>query len=167
MKRLIQVLMVALMGVGVLYGIEKASAGPNESLGYAKGVGLSAVALNAAAGTRTFVINTKGYAYGSVTFWMFFDYTAVAGQITLTCTGGPDDSDNAYTLTVCSASSPAGECVAVNSGIMRSVAGLAADTRWDHRLQLYGARSLSCVASHGGAPGATDKITVNYVLTEN
>jgi hypothetical protein len=144
-----------------------ADAGPGESLGYhKKSNALNAVALNAAAASRTFTVDTSRYAYGSITFWMYFDYGATAGQISLTCTGGPSASDNGYTLTVCAAASTEGECTAVNSGIMKSVAGLSADTKWDHRMELHGAMSLECVAAHGGAAGATDKITVHYMVME-
>lgn len=147
--------------------VYNASAGPNESLGYHEGVGLDAVALNGAPATRTFEIDTRRYVYGTVTFWISFDYTANAGIISLICTGGPNDDDNDYTLTVCDSASTEGECTAKTSGIFRSAGSLSADTKWDARMGIKGAKSLSCVGSHGGSPGATDKLTVKYIVAED
>ena len=123
---------------------------------------LSVVPLNGAAGTRTFTIaNLAGYA--TIQFWMNFDYTAKAGTVTTTCTGGPTAVDNDYTLTVCDPVAATGTCVVVSSGIMTSEGSLSADTKWDTRLGVRGVDNVSCVVSHDGTPGATDLISVKYI----
>lgn len=122
---------------------------------------LNAVALNAAAASRTFTIGpVDGFA--TIQFWFDFDYTAVAGVISLTCTGGPTSADKDYTLTVCDSASTEGECSAKTSGILKSEGQLSADTKWDARLGMRGARYLSCLAAHDNTPGATDLLTVKW-----
>lgn len=122
---------------------------------------LNAVALNAAAGSRTFTIGpVDGFA--TIQFWFFFDYTAKAGVISLTCTGGPTSADKDYILTTCDSTSTEGECSAKTSGILKSEGQLSADTKWDGRLGMRGARYLSCVAAHDNTPGATDELTVKW-----
>jgi hypothetical protein len=166
MKKLYSVVVGAVVAVCAMLAFT-VLAGSSESLGF-RGpfTGLDAVALNAAAGSRTFAIDTRSQAYGQITFWFYFDYTANAGIISLTCTGGPTTTDNAYTLTVCDSASTEGECTAKTSGIFKSAGSLSADTKWDGRMYINGALSLSCVAAHSGTPGATDTITVKYVISE-
>lgn len=130
---------------------------------------LNAVALNAGASALTFAVSDTsdlgpGYAegYEYAIFFMHFDYTAQAGAISLTCTGGPSSSDVAYRPTVVSSVSSGTGTVAM-SGVL-TTASLSADTKWWWVLRILGARDLSCVVAHGGTPGATDKITVKYQL---
>jgi len=120
---------------------------------------LSAVALNGAAGTRTFTADVEGW--DMAVFYLFFDYTATAGTITLTCTVGPDTTTYTYTPQVCTLSG--GTCTGADSGIFTH-ASMSADTRWSWRMGVRGYRYMSCVAAHGGTPAATDKITVDLVL---
>lgn len=125
---------------------------------------LDGVAMNGAASTRTFTVDTSYVRYATIVFW--FDFTHDAdGVISLTCTGGPGTGDNDYTLTVCDSASTEGECAAKTSGILKSgTANLTADAKWDGHLTIVGARSLSCVAAHSGSATANDLLTVHYTV---
>jgi hypothetical protein len=134
-------------------------------------VGLSAVAMNGAAGTRTFEVpvgaDGQPGAFSTVTFYFNFTH-ANNGIISLTCTGGPSQDTDDYTITVCDPASATGYCDAANAGILRSgTAALSASKKWIQRLNVLGVRSLTCVAAHSGAPAAGDKLTVTYnIITQ-
>jgi hypothetical protein len=128
--------------------------------------GLSAVAMNGAAATRTFTVDlsdSQGMGtFATVVFFFNFVH-ANNGVISLTCTGGPTDTDKDYILTTCDAASVEGECAGHNAGILRSgTANLTGDKKWEQRLTVRGVKYLSCVAAHGGAPAAGDLLTIKY-----
>jgi len=133
---------------------------------------LNAVALNAAEASRTFYVGptfptcagTSGKStlgYNKLLILAYFDYTANAGTITLTCTGGPTQATATYYLTTCTLA--AGTCTLNWSGVS-TTASLSADTKWEVLMGIKGNPAIKCVASHGGAPGATDTITVDAYL---
>jgi hypothetical protein len=129
--------------------------------GYA--IKLAKIELSGAAGARTFTIDTGTLGYATVSFWFDYNYTANAGIVSLTCTGGPTASNTGYTLTVCDSASVEGECSAKTAGILKSEGSLSADTKWDSKLGIRGAAYLSCVAAQSGSPGAGEELTITYV----
>jgi len=140
---------------------------------------LDAVALNAAAASRTFYIGarddcgrnnscdptsatdtSKGdavTAFDAVGLELSFDYTANAGAITLTCTEGQTRAT--ATGRIPTATLASGTYTLAWSGVVTSPS-LSADTIWRVEFNLGAAPVTKCVVSHGGTPGATDKITV-------
>jgi len=136
---------------------------------------LNAVPLNGAEATRTFTIGprlptcggTSGktvFGYNKLVLFNHFDFTAVAGTITTTCYGGPTAATATYYLTTCTLA--AGTCTLNWSGVSVTAA-LGADTKWEVLYGIKGNPVIRCVVAHGGAPGATDTITVDgYLFTD-
>jgi hypothetical protein len=129
---------------------------------------LNAVALNAGATALTFYIGpTLPTCYGvrgrrvlefnRVTLSASFDYTATPGTITLTCTGGSTQATATSYLTTCTVAT--GTCTLNWSGVSVTPS-MSADTGWLVTMGTQNAPVIKCIASHSGAPGATDKITV-------
>jgi hypothetical protein len=152
-----------IIALSMLFASTAFAAG-GEPLAHGYPITLTKIELSGAAGARTFTIDTNTLGYATVVFWLDFNYTANAGIISLTCTGGPSSSNAGYTLTVCDSASTEGECTAKTAGILKSEGSLSADTKWDARLGIRGAAYLSCVAAHSGAPGAGEELTVTYVI---
>ncbi len=132
--------------------------------------GLDAVALNAGAAALTFAVSdaegleagaSAGYEY--LILYVQFDYTATAGKISVVCTGGPSSEDNDYRLTVIKSVTD-GVGASDLGGSLISDDSMSADTKWIWRIWTMGARDISCVFAHDGAPGATDKLTAKYQL---
>lgn len=130
------------------------------------GTKLDAIALNGAAGTRTFTIgprleNQDLLGFDELVLEHYFDFGAVAGTITTTCLVGRTVATATFSPTTCTTA--AGTCT-VNMGGVFVTASLSADTKWVVRMRIEGYPALSCVVAHGGAAGATDKITVTGYL---
>lgn len=133
----------------------------------ATGVGtpLDNVAMNAAAGTRTFTVGpdigrVKLASYSYIVFE--FDFThANSGNIVLTCSVGQTAATANKTPQVCSGS---GTCTLNDAGIFsKAVTG---DKKWSARMGIRGFLAMSCVASHSGSPAAGDKLTVVGYVTD-
>jgi hypothetical protein len=131
---------------------------------------LSAVASNAAEASRTFYIDYANikHAYemrgpATVGFDVFYDYTAAAGTITLTCTVGATRTAATRQLTTCTVAS--GVCtVNIGAGVF-TTASLSADTYYWIELGLPATPPVvKCIASHS-APAAGEKFTIDYYLT--
>lgn len=135
---------------------------------------LDAVALNAGAAALTLYIgpfadavdytdadaNTTGprvIGFKTLTLDIAFDYTAVAGTITSTCTGGPTRTTATSRLTTCTMTT--GTCGLNWSGVATTIS-LSGDDSWLVPMTIVGVPVIKCVIAHGGAAGATDKITV-------
>lgn len=133
------------------------------------GTQLDAVALNAAAASRTFTIgprfsNENVLGYTELVLEHFFDYTANAGTITTTCLVGRTAATATFSPTTCTTS--LGTCTVNMAGIFVT-ASLSADTKYVVRMRVEGYPTIKCTVAHGGTPGATDKITVTgYLLKE-
>lgn len=127
---------------------------------------LDAVALNGAAGTRTFTwTGLKGTA--DVRLFLFFDYAANAGNITTTCTLSQADNTLDFMPTTCSDTIAAGvnTCTLSYAGIWKTPAALSADKYFSFLVPLRGAAAMECIVAHDNTPGATDKITVYGIAT--
>lgn len=133
---------------------------------------LEAVALNAGASSLTFYVGPKTPScqgisgkpveiYDRLLLEVYFDYGATAGTITMTCTVGQTQATAIYSPTTCTMSS--GTCTINMSGVAVT-ASLSADTYWQDLRGTLGNPVVKCVVAHGGAPGATDKISVKGYL---
>jgi hypothetical protein len=137
---------------------------------YPLGTLLDAVALNAAAASRTFTVGpTIGrddlLDYSKLIVELYYDYSAVAGTINLTCLTGQTVATATYQMTTCSVGAAA--CtVNIGSGNF-TTASLSADTYFSLRLGISGYKALSCTVTHGGGGGANDKITVTGYLVKD
>jgi len=140
---------------------------------------LDAVALNAGAASLTFYVGqkhdcgvnnscaptsstdtSKGESVieaSALRLEVAFDYTAQAGTITLTCTEGATRAT--ATATPASATLSSGTYTLAWGGVVVTPS-LSADKTWPVVINLNATPVVKCVASHGGTPGATDKITV-------
>lgn len=121
---------------------------------------LNDVALNAAAGSRTFEwAGVLGYE----TVVFLIDYThANNGTLTLTCTVSDDANTTDYKPTTCEVSS--GTC-AVKTGGVFVTDSLSASLKYAVRMGIRGYKDLQCVIAHGGSPNASDTVTINgYVV---
>jgi len=143
------------------------------------GTQLNAVALNAGATALTVTIGPTEQrpgasthtpyekcdiaAYSLAVFDVSFDYTATAGTISMTLTGGATVATATRSLTSCTESS--GNCT-INMGGVATTASLSADTSWLMPAKTNHARVIKAVFAHGGAPGATDKLTVKVWLVK-
>lgn len=130
---------------------------------------LDDVALNGAAGTRTFTwpCGTGGgwpEALGYATLVMFVDFTHDNdGTLTLTCTVS-DDGAAQFDPTTCSTSG--GTCT-LNFGGVFVTSSLSADKKYAVRMGIRGFRKGQCVLAHGGSAGSSDKATVtSYLISE-
>lgn len=125
---------------------------------------LGPVALNGAAGTRTFIDkNLKGLPY--VSYYIFFDYTAQAGTISIACTPTDNDGTTLYLPTICASVSGNTCTLATPAAVTATTPSLSADTYFKVDFKIRNVQELSCVVTHGGTPGATDKITVDRMAT--
>lgn len=137
---------------------------------YPLGVKLNAVALNAAAASRTFTVGPAVgrdtlLDYSKLVVELFYDYSAVAGTINLTCLTGQTVATAVYQMTTCSVT--AGACtVNIGAGSF-TTASLSADTYFSVRLGISGYKALSCTVTHGGGGGANDKITATAYLVKD
>lgn len=120
---------------------------------------LSAVAMNGAAGTRTFTFSAVGYA--RTVFYVSFTH-ANSGTLTLTCTASPDGNTTDHTLTVCNTS--AGTCTLVDAGIWVSPS-LTGDKDYVIDAGVLGYRDVECVLVHGGSVAAADVVTLKRDTT--
>ena len=140
---------------------------------------LDDVALNGAAATRTFYVGRKVDCgrnnscdptsatatptgdlvrdYNKLRLMLTFDYTAQAGAITLTCTEG--STRTLATGVPSTATLSSGTYTLAWSGVVVTPS-MSADTKWPVVINLNATEVVKCVVSHGGTPGATDKITV-------
>lgn len=155
----------------ILAALPSLSYGQQQGKANVKDIGtqLNAVALNAAAGSRTFTIgprveNEDVLGYTELVLEHYFDYTANAGTITTACLVGRSTTTATFSPTTCTVSS--GTCT-VNLAGNFVTASLGADTRYVVRMRVEGYPVIKCTVTHGGTPGATDKITVTgYLLKE-
>lgn len=122
-----------------------------------QGVKLSAVAANAAAGTRTFTVaNPKG-AFGMMVVHLNFTRSS-ATAVTMVCSESPDAGSTLYALHVGETSSgvqttyPASKTTAVS-----------ASAKWPWRWNIKGFSFISCVYSTTSG-GAGDLLTATVDL---
>jgi hypothetical protein len=160
MSKIASRLLLAAIVVGAVFAVRLASAettGPRHQMSKPV-VKLSAVALNAAAASRTFDLVTEGWDIASI--WI--DYThANNGALTLSCLGGHTASSTpAYTLTTCTMAS--GACT-LNDGGTFATASLSAAKHYEVRFGVRGYAEIRCVIAHGGSPNASDLVTVTAV----
>jgi hypothetical protein len=124
--------------------------------------GLSAVAMNGAAGNRTFeLLNILGFAEAMI----FVQFTHTNnGVLTLTCTGSNDGTNTIdFTPTVCNMSG--GVCtLQTTAGVYRTNEALTGNTNYSFPIGLGGYRDMQCVLAHGGSPAAGDIVTLTYYL---
>jgi hypothetical protein len=133
------------------------------------GTQLNAVALNGLAATRTFTVgpkfeNENVLGYTEIVLEHFFDYTANAGTITTSCLVGRTAATATFSPTTCTTS--LGVC-SVNLGGTFVTASLSSDTKYSVRMRVAGYPTIKCTVTHGGTPGATDKITVTGYLLKD
>lgn len=120
---------------------------------------LSAVALNASAGTRTFTItNGLNKGMGWLSLQVQYTYSA-ATTVTLTCQGSIDQSSNLANFELCADSS--GVCTSSDRSFSRATAGASA--KWLWLVDVRGADDVSCVLG-GANAGAGDLVTVKAKL---
>jgi hypothetical protein len=146
---------------------------------------LSAVPLNGAASTLTFYVGqnvdcgrnnscaptsatdtSTGASirdYDKLRLELSFDYTAQAGAITLTCTEGQTRATATGRMSTATLAS--GAYTLAWSGVV-TTPSMSEDTIWPVVLNLRSTPVVKCVVSHGGTPGATDKITVTGWLVK-
>ncbi len=123
---------------------------------------LDGVALNAAAGTRTFSWgNNRAIGYKNFVFWVEYTH-ANNGTLTLTCTHSHDENVSDYAPTTCASSG--GTCTLSFGGVFVTPS-LSADQNYKGRMGIDGARDFSCVIAHGGSPAAGDLVTIKGYLT--
>lgn len=133
------------------------------------GTKLDAVALNAAAASRTFNIgavsatNTNPIAAGYRWLLLKIAFThANNGTLTILC----DDADDAtgttnYTMTTCSTAS--GACT-LNFVTGATTSTLTGDKNFSVRLDIAGHGFLECSVTHNGTPAAGDVVSVTAEL---
>lgn len=132
---------------------------------YAKDIGgvLTAVAANAAAGTRTFTLSSDQLiGYKHFIFYVAFTYAA-ATNVRLTCTVSNDGNTTDFIPQTCVTA--AGVCTLNDGGIFDKAIS-AADKKYAFRMDILGYRDLECVYSTTSG-GASDLITVEGALTSN
>lgn len=150
------VALLALPTIATAGAGDKHLVGPDRS---AVTSGLSAVALDGAAGTRTFTFNPVGYA--RVIFYV--DYThSNDGTLTLTCTASDDGNTTDFALTTCTEAS--GTCTLNFAGVIVTPS-LTTDKDFVAVLGVHSYRSVECVLEHGGTPDSADVATITYDLT--
>lgn len=129
---------------------------------YPIGAVLTAVPLNGAASTRTFTVGPVVggdtlLQYKSISFDV--DYIeANAGAITITCKQGQTVLTATHSMGVCKIQTN-GSCLLSMGGVVYTDS-LSASTYYSFVLGTNGAAAISCVVSHGGAPNASDLITI-------
>jgi hypothetical protein len=133
---------------------------------YPLGSLLTAVALNGAASTRTFVVGpTLGAdslrAFQKVVFDVEFTH-ANNGTITFTCLGTATDTTANATRSISTCTLASGVCTLNWAGVIVTPS-LTASKAWMHEQGTGGAGVLSCTVAHGGAPNGSDKVTVRGV----
>lgn len=142
--------------------------GATVPLGYKLGTSSTGVALNGAAGTRTFVvgptINNGQQLAGFGKLGFDVDYTwANNGRIVFTCTVlGYADQSGAGTYTIYVPTSgivSSGTYDLAFGGVVRTPS-LTASKSYHFTLGIGSAGTVKCVVSHDGAPNANDKIKV-------
>lgn len=139
------------------------------------GTQLDAVALNAAPASRTVTIGPTAQrsthasekcdvaTYNKIVYDVSYDYTAAAGTISMTVTGGATAATATRSLTSCTPS--AGNCT-INMGGVATTASLSADTSWVIPVGTSNARVIKAVFEHGGTPTANEKTTVKVWLVK-
>jgi hypothetical protein len=122
---------------------------------------LDDVSLNGAAGTRTFQVNMV-LGFDLLVLYLKYDHDSNAGTITTACTVSDDGNTDDYQPTTCDVAS--GTCTLSMAGTFVT-ASLSADTNFQIVLGITGSRDVECVVTHGGTPGADEKITVSGYAT--
>ena len=118
---------------------------------------LTAVALNGAAGTRTFTIdNSEGYSR----LRLYSQFThANTGTLTSAFTASYDSGTTLYTIMDDGATLGAGNAYVT--------ASLSADADQTFSIDVRGMPYISCVVVHGGSPASGDLLTVTgYLVAE-
>lgn len=128
---------------------------------YGLGTQLSAVALNAAAATRTMTVDLDNEYLGYDLMVVYIDHTNSSGALTVTmdCTNAPTASDTDATLQDCDVAS--GVCTSSDATWEKAVTGSKA---WPWRVDISGLPGqIDCVFAAAGA-GASDLATVKAWL---
>ena len=127
---------------------------------------LTAVPLNGAASTLTFVVDPIRCGQKTASFSLLVlkvNFTHVtSGNVVVTCTTGHDTKTATATPQICTGS--AGTCIAEDAGIVsKAVTG---DKEWAVRIGIHGYRAWSCTVSHDNTPAAGDLVTVHGKVTD-
>lgn len=102
----------------------------------------------------------RGFKY--VVFYFNLSARTSSTDVVLTCTTGPEASDDDYELQVCTGT---GTCVLNDAGVL-SKAGLTTTKKWRGVMAIPGGSGLECTASSTGA-AVTDILTLRgAVVTE-
>jgi len=136
---------------------------------YKLGTLIDNIASNAAASARTFTIGSGGtvdLSYGrtelldfdKLILRIFYDYTAAAGTITVTCLEGETIATAVYEITVCKPLATGVCSVVIGAGVF-TTASLSADTWYRVVLGLQSSQELTCTYAHS-APAAGEKVTI-------
>ena len=129
---------------------------------------LTAVAGNAAASAKTFILVSSGGAqtkvqtggYNLAVLHFNMDYTSGATAVGLVCSSSDDGGTNLFVLQTCDVA--AGACTSSDASWAKAIA--AADKKWAWRVDITGYAFVSCVVSvTTGA--ADDAISVSGYLT--
>lgn len=125
---------------------------------------LDSAALNGAASTLDFTVDTNGASILSIDTQFTH---ANNGALTWTCTGlsaaetTASNTRVATTLTTCSVSS--GTCTLKNAGVF-TTESQSADYDYNTLVGVVGQEQVTCTISHGGSPAAGDTVIVTARL---
>lgn len=128
---------------------------------------LNAIAGNAAAGARTFVLPLSatssllgGGAYQMAVLHFNANYTDGMTAVGMTCSSSDDAGTNLFVLQDCSTSS--GACTSNDASWAKAIS--AADKKWSWRVDVTGYTYASCVVTITGGT-ANETLTVSGYLT--
>ena len=117
------------------------------------------VALNAAAGTRTFALTEQDMrGYGILTVFVDFAHSA-ATDVQMVCSASDDQGTTDFPVQSCAVA--AGVCTSTDANWTKAVAG---NDEWIWRVDIVGIPYLECVFS-GTSGGASDKVVVTGYLS--
>lgn len=165
MKRLLSFISLVFIFLVATAGISEAAKEKQlcvkvNASGQLLGTGNTGVALNGAAGTRTFTVDDLD-GFDQVTLGIQFTH-ANNGTLSFTCTGVSPTAlgvtSVSTTLTTCSVS--AGNCTLNLGGVWTTATTLTADTDFNFPIGVTGEEKVTCVVAHGGTPAAGDTIIV-------
>ena len=166
MKRFFVLLLVAFPAIAIA---EPATTTPAELSDGSRNL-LDDVALNGAAGTRTFTLGPQiGAGPRQLaefrTLVLEVDFTHDQdGTLSIACTEGQSTSAADFDLTTTTCSS--GTCSLHFAGTVTTNSTLTADKKFAHRVGITGFKVIQCVVTHNGSPTASDKVTVTGFLAD-